>query len=328
MTATDSGGESARLAAARSRFGLPGEGEARPLAGDVGQRRYFRLASRSGASVVLVLYPAPASVPQERWREIRSALAGVGLRVPRLYDDDPASGASLVEDLGDRDLAADLLEAGPADRARLLDEAEELLGPLRRISRTAALRNPAFDAAFFASELAHTRHWALEKNGREPLAEGAAALWEELAGRLARDAADPALCGDPVPTHRDFHANNLMRTADGALALIDFQDLRLGPPDYDPVSLRFERAGTLVPPRDGAFREEVLLQRAWKVLGTFEKMLALGREIYRPHRDAAVRTIRLSTRPGGPFAPLLAFLPGGRVSFPPSGGPRAASRNP
>ena len=35
-----------------------------------------------------------------------------------------------------------------------------------------------------------------------------------------------------------------------------------------------------------------------------------GREVYRPHRDAAVRTIRFFTRPGGPFRPLLGFLPG------------------
>ena len=52
--------------------------------------------------------------------------------------------------------------------------------------------------------------------------------------------------GDPVPTHRDYHANNLMRAPGGQLAAIDFQDLRLGPPDYDPVSLRFERAAEAV----------------------------------------------------------------------------------
>jgi len=101
-----------------------------------------------------------------------------------------------------------------------------------------------------------------------------------------------------------------MRAPDGRIALIDFQDLRLGPPDYDPVSLRFERAGALAPARGEDYREAVLLQRAWKVLGTFEKMLALGREVYRPHRDAAVRTIRGFTRPDGPFRTLLGFLPG------------------
>ena len=310
MTDLAPAGEGAWLPAARSRFGLPASGPVLPLAGDVGQRRYFRLRTAGGAPVVLVLYPAPASPPQERWREIGAALTGAGIRVPELLDDDPSLGVALVEDLGDQDLAAEIREAPDPQRERLLDEAEELLGPLRRIARPAALLNPPFDASFFASELAHTRRWALEHDGATPLDAGRADLWEELAGRLARDAADPALGGDPVPTHRDFHANNLMRAPDGALAVIDFQDLRFGPPDYDPVSLRFERAGTLVPAHGDAYREAVLLQRAWKVLGTFEKMLSLGREIYRPHRESAVRTIRRWTRPGGPFRPLIDLLPG------------------
>lgn len=310
MTRPDPAGVDVRVAAARSRLGLPESGPFQLLAGDVGQRRYVRLRTWADATVVLVLYPEPSTPAQERWREIGAALGREGLRVPALLDDDPASGAALVEDLGDLDLAAEIREAGADERARLVEEAQELLEPLRGMSRSAAALNPPFDAAFFATELAHTRRWALERDGAEPLSPGRAAVWEKVAGRLARDAADPALTGAPVPTHRDFHANNLMRTPEGALALIDFQDLRLGPPDYDPVSLRFERAGALVPARGADFREAVLLQRAWKVLGTFEKMLALGREVYRPHRDAAVRTIRTWTGPGSPFAPLLAFLPG------------------
>ena len=310
MTVPSPAEERERLTAARCRFGLPQAGSARPLAGDVGQRRYFRLESRSGTPVVLVLYPAPSSPAQERWRAIGKALSEAGIRVPALLDDDPATGAALVEDLGDRDLAAQIREAGAEEREDLLDEAEELLVPLRRIARSAASLNPPFDAVFFGSELTHTRRWALERDGHAPLPPDRSALWEETVGRLARDAADPALAGDPVPTHRDFHANNLMRTADGALAVIDFQDLRFGPPDYDPVSLRFERAGTLAEAHGENYAEAVLLQRAWKVLGTFEKMLSFDREVYRPHRDAAVRAIRLWTRPDGPYQPLLAFLPG------------------
>ncbi|HMM36224.1 MAG TPA: phosphotransferase [Thermoanaerobaculia bacterium] len=297
MTLPVPAGLEARVPSACSRFGLPESGPFQLLAGDVGQRRYLRLRTWADATVVLVLYPEPSSPAQERWRRIGEALAREGLRVPALLDDDPASGTALVEDLGDRDLAADLREAAPDERARLLEEAEELLAPLRGMAPEAAL-------------LAHTRRWALEGDGARPLAPERAAEWEELAARLAREAADASRVGGPVPTHRDFHANNLMRTPEGALALIDFQDLRLGHPDYDPVSLRFERAGALVSSSGGDRSEAVLLQRAWKVLGTFEKMLALGREVYRPHRDAALRTIRERTRPNGPFAPLLAFLPG------------------
>ena len=298
----------APLRQARERFGLAGAPAPSPLAGDVGARRYFRQPTTGGGSALLVLYPQPQSLAQANWAAIGAALQAAGVRVPELYADAPDLGAALIEDLGNRDLAMDLAETSTEDRARLLDEAEDVLLPLRSIARIVAARNPAFDAAFFSAELDHTRHWALEKGGREPLEEAQVAVWTERAGVLAHAAADPGATGDAVPTHRDFHANNLMRAPDGRLAAIDFQDLRLGPPDYDPVSLRFERAAEAVPCDSFAYSEAVLLQRAWKVLGTFEKMMLLGRPFYRPHREAARRVIRRHTASRGPFVPLLAFL--------------------
>ena len=307
MTANDPQGEAARLARARERFGLAAAPPCVPLAGDIGARRYFRQSRAGGASVLVVLYPQSASAAQANWAAIAGALARAGVRVPALEDDAPELGAALIEDLGDRDLAMDLADAPREDRPRLLDEAEELLTPIRAIARGAASRNPPFDAAFFAAELDHTRHWALEQGGQEPLEPARRAEWARLAGALAEAAADPSR-GDPVPTHRDYHANNLMRAPDGSLAPIDFQDLRLGPPDYDPASLRFERAGAAVEADAGTVSEAVLLQRAWKVLGTFEKMLRMGRPFYRPHRETARRVLRARTSAGGPFEELLAFL--------------------
>lgn len=298
----------ALLEQARGRFGLAGAPSPVPLAGDVGGRRYFRQPTAGGARVLLVLYPQRDSAAQANWAAVGSALGNAGLRVPALHEDAPDLGAALIEDLGDRDLATDLAEAPAEDRPRLLDEAEDLLLAVRSVPRAVAIRNPPFDAAFFAAELDHTRHWALERGGREPLGASRAAAWSELARELARAAADPRETGDPVPTHRDFHVNNLMRAPGGRLAAIDFQDLRYGPPDYDPVSLRFERAAEPLASDAAAHSEAVLLQRAWKVLGTFEKMLQMGRPFYRPHREAARRVIRRYTAPAGAFAPLLDFL--------------------
>jgi aminoglycoside/choline kinase family phosphotransferase len=301
-----------RLAEAVARFRLPA-GIQTPLAGDAGARRYFRRTAPRRPTVLIVLYPETGSVNQANWAAIGTALAGAGLRVPALLDDAPDLGAALIEDLGDRDLAADIAASPREDRAQLVDEAEELLAAVRTLSPAAARRNPPFDAGFFFRELQHTRHWALEKGGSAPLPSSDASEWDALAGALARAAADPSASGEPVATHRDYHANNLMRAADGRLALIDFQDLRLGPPDYDPVSLRFERAGETVRSDPAAYSEAVLLQRAWKVLGTFEKMLTWGRTIYRPHRETARRVLRSRTSPNGPWAPLLRFLqPPGR----------------
>jgi len=257
----------------------------------------------------VVVYPEARSAAQENWRAIRGGLHSAGLRVPALLADAPEAGAALIEDLGDVDFATELRRASPSGKLLLLDEAERLLDPLRSIDPAVARRNPPFDAAFFGKELEHTRFWALEGGGTTPLSSRDSSDWEELAARLAREAADPSLNGPLVPVHRDFHANNLIRTADGALAMIDFQDLRLGPRDYDGVSLRFERAGAEAPaPPAGRYLPAVLLQRAWKVLGTFEKMLRWGRPVYAPHRETARRVIRERTDRSSPFFPLLRFL--------------------
>jgi aminoglycoside/choline kinase family phosphotransferase len=280
-----------------------------PLAGDIGGRRYFRLAEGRRRATLLVLYPESRSTAQENWRAVRSGLKAVGLRVPELFVDAPEAGAALIEDLGDVDFGTELRRASSSEKLSLLEEAELLLHPLRSIDPAIARRNPPFDAAFFAKELSHTRLWALEKGGASPLSPADADEWEILVALLAREAADASFDGPPVPVHRDFHANNLIRTADGPLAMIDFQDLRLGPRDYDGVSLRFERAGAEAPlPPPGRYRTAVLLQRAWKVLGTFEKMLRWGRPIYTPHRDTARRVIREHTDQTNPYFPLLRFL--------------------
>jgi aminoglycoside/choline kinase family phosphotransferase len=275
----------------------------------VGARRYYRARTRGGASAVLVLYPEAASAAQASWLAIGRALVSAGVRVPRCEDDAPELGAALVEDLGDRGLGDDLRAAAtPGERERLLDEAEDVLDGVRAVNGDAARRNPPFDAAFFSKELAMTRRYALEGDGARSLAPESAERWETLSGELAARA---AAAGAPVATHRDFHADNLMRAPDGRLALIDFQDLRLGPPDYDPVSLRWERAGaadTLAREAPPACDEAVLLQRAWKVLGTFEKMLLLGREVYRPHRDTTLSVLFRATSEGSRFAPMLGLL--------------------
>jgi aminoglycoside/choline kinase family phosphotransferase len=299
------GSLASHLEVAAHSFGLTHQevSQAVRLAGDAGTRSYFRLSRKR----LLVTYPEPFSAAQANWSAIAEALKETGLRVPTQLADDPGAGAALIEDLGDRDLSVELREAPTEEsRSSLLDEAESLLARLRQIGQKAATRNPAFDPAFFAGELAQTRHWYLEEGGASPLAASERQLWEEQTTELCRRAMSAQ--GGLVPVHRDFHANNILRSPEGSLALIDFQDLRLGPPDYDRVSLRFERGGTLVDSDPASFSESVLLQRAWKVLGTFAKLLSWGRETYRPFFDTARSVLRAQTRPGSDFRPLLRFL--------------------
>jgi len=175
--------------------------------------------------------------------------------------------------------------------------------------------NPPFDAELFRRELDLAREAVFDLYLREPLTPDERDVHDRWASALAAEieAHPRALC------HRDFHGNNLFPLEDG-VAAIDFQDMRSGPDAYDLASLLWERT-TLdwMTPRIaedairgfavarglelGPFRERfdrVLLQRAWKVCGTFARAVSQGKgEAYRRYLPGEVRLVRrlLTDRP-------------------------------
>ena len=101
--------------------------------------------------------------------------------------------------------------------------------------------------------------------------------------------------------HRDYHLNNLFFLPTGEAAMIDVQDVLVGPDTYDAVSLLEERAmGELVTAEERLLLRQawaettgatdgwearwsrVRLQRALKVIGTFARLDACGRSGYGP----------------------------------------------
>jgi hypothetical protein len=162
--------------------------------------------------------------------------------------------------------------------------------------------NPPFDARFFAgSQHAAPCLFYLQK----PLSPGRGAgnAWADA---LSREIVRTAPC------HRDYHGNNLFPLEDG-VAWIDFQDLRSGPDSYDIASLLWERttldwmsedlAASVIESFAKARKidasdlrsrfDRVLLQRAWKVCGTFARAVAQGRgEGYRRYLPGEFALVR------------------------------------
>ncbi|HKD10655.1 MAG TPA: phosphotransferase [Thermoanaerobaculia bacterium] len=273
------------------------------LPGDVGRRRYLRLLLGDGRSVLGVVYPAEETESRLRWNAARNVLRG-RVRVPALIADDQ-EGNQLVEDFGRVDVAT-LLAAEPENRAAWLERAADSAALFAGTPDPGI--NPCFDSAFFRRELDLTREAVFELWLQAPLSASDRAAHDAWAQSLAEEiAAHPqVLC------HRDYHGNNLFPMG-AAVGAIDFQDLRTGPDSYDLASLLWERttlawmtpqvadavierfAGALG--RDpGALRqrlERVLLQRAWKVCGTFARAVAHGRgEIYRSFLPGELRLVR------------------------------------
>lgn len=281
------------------------------LPGDVGRRRYLRLALADGSTLLGVFYPPEEEGARQRWLAARAALES-RVRVPALLAED-GEGNQLLEDFGPGDLAS-LLAARPAARRVWLERAVTVAGRIAEIPDPVV--NDPFDPAFFFRELSLAREAVFDLWLGAPLDAKERALHDEWAHSLAREICEHprALC------HRDFHGNNLF-PVDDEVAAIDFQDMRSGPDAYDVASLLWERT-TLEWMEPGqateairAFKalrgiedrgfarrfDRVLLQRAWKVCGTFARAVAQGRgETYRrylPRELALVR--RLLTEKDG-----------------------------
>jgi N-acetylmuramate 1-kinase len=208
---------------------------ARPLAGDVSPRRYERLAAADGRTAILALYPPEVRGTCARFAATTELLAGAGVPVPRVLGVDCERGWMLVEDLGEQTLA-DLRQRPWEELAAWFEDAAALARRIAALpSAAVGDLNPPLDLALLERELAQTRRLFLEPRGLTVA--GLDPAMHTVCALLAADA--------PVPCHRDYMARNLMPMAPGRVAVLDHQDLRLGPPAYDMASLLND---TLFPP--------------------------------------------------------------------------------
>lgn len=254
------------------------------LSGDVSPRRYARVVLNGGTTAILATYPEEVRDVCPRFLRTSELLAGAGVRVPHIFAADCESGWMLLEDFGPRTLAE---QQRPWSELRLdFARALEMIGRIASLPvETVACLNPVLGRDLLRRELAQT--WDLFLAPRELT--GGCALTAALTAAL------DALCdrlGDetPVPCHRDFMVRNLMPVAEAErIAVLDHQDLRLGPPEYDLASLLND---TLFPPAE--IEEEFLAaadrvgyhraaaQRTLKAVGTYTKFSLRGANRHLP----------------------------------------------
>jgi len=247
-----------------------------PLTGDVSPRRYSRVVLDGGGSAILATYPPEIHATCSRFLRTTEICAAAGVRVPRVLSSDCEAGWMLLEDLGPQTLGEWGQGRPWSELAPWFDTALEIAGRIARLpvfpaSPDLQELNPRLGAEMLRRELAQTWDLFLEPRGLLADAELAAGL------RAALDVLCDTLGGEtPVVCHRDFMVRNLMPLDGGEVAVLDHQDLRLGPPLYDAASLLND---TLFPP---AAEEEALVA----------SLIARpdGRVQY--HRAAAQRTLK------------------------------------
>ena len=221
------------------------------LAGDGSDRSYYRIKAPAIAKPVVLMQLSgndARALGEGRydWLEIANILAVHGVKVPRLVKSMPAQAAIIIEDYGNVMLetrAIQWLAANePAKVFDLYANANQILIHFLEIKVPAGLREQrpvwtrrAFDEERFEWELNF-----FQKKFVEPVAK--INFDDRQLTAFQRETKDLAATLARVPqhfVHRDFHSRNLMVFED-KLAVIDFQDARLGPASYDAVSLCFD----------------------------------------------------------------------------------------
>jgi hypothetical protein len=206
------------------------------LAGDASNRMYFRLRTGEEETRILALLPSPFEPDELPFLQVAELLRLVPWRIPEIYEVKGELGILLLEDLGDNLLQEEAAACGCERKRALYRKAVLMLAALQ--SRGRELENGkylpfriAFDASKFFDELVFFRTHFLEDLAGAKLRDAERGELDEDFHRLASELASQpyALC------HRDYHSRNLI--AGEELAVIDFQDARMGPRCYDLVSL-------------------------------------------------------------------------------------------
>ncbi|MFM4847865.1 aminoglycoside phosphotransferase family protein [Aeromonas rivipollensis] len=195
------------------------------ISGDASFRRYFR-----GGGLVWV-DANPKTEKNHEFVRNAAALHAVGLLAPEVRAVDYEQGLLAVSDLGDTQLI------GCLNDGNVLAWYGKAIGLLPRLGAVGLALEP-FDEAFMARENAIFPEWLLGHHLNLSLDESERQLLDEMFAYLTEN----NLAQPQGVMHRDFHSRNLMVCGgdtpdDSRLAVIDFQDMVMGPLSYDLVSL-------------------------------------------------------------------------------------------
>jgi len=205
------------------------------VSGDASFRRYFR-AQTAGHSFIAVDAP-PAHENSQQFCQVAGFFEKHQVRVPEVIAFNEQHGFMLLEDLGDKQLLAQL-NTNNADYYYGL--ALDALLQLQKINPEEFCANdfpiPDYDADKLLQEMQLFQEWFLKKL----LAMDLTRSEQQLIADTQQAIVAAVLQQPRVCVHRDYHSRNLMLLGAAGkeqVAMIDFQDAVIGPISYDLVSL-------------------------------------------------------------------------------------------
>lgn len=296
----------------------------RPASADASFRRYFRVDTPDGQSLIVMDAPPP----QEDVRpfvKVAELFSATGVSVPAILAQDTERGFLLLSDLGSTTY---LQQLNPDTAHKLYIDAIDALILLQVQSRPGML--PVYDRELLHRELMLFPDWYITRHLKATLTDAQSADLNRVFDVLLAN----NLAQAQVYVHRDYHSRNLMVMNKGNPGILDFQDAVYGPITYDLVSLlrdayiqwdeelvldwviryweRARRAGLPVSHDVDAFYRDfefMGLQRHLKVLGIFARLYHRdGKDGYLNDMPMVMDYTRKTAYRYKEFAPLIRLL--------------------
>ncbi len=206
----------------------PGDVRLEPVAGDASSRKYFRVFSH-GSTSILCVDNAFAAFSGERYPflAVQKLLSAASVPVPAVIGHDKSHGLILLEDCGDTMLQ----NLPPGNLREAYRKAVDIMVAVQSISgrKTELPFNRSFDEEKLMFEfdffLEHAPRGAFPEKTRDLLRNEFLSISQRMQQHRHF-----------VLNHRDYHSRNIL-VRDKNLFVIDFQDARMGLPQYDAVSL-------------------------------------------------------------------------------------------
>ena len=209
----------------------PGDIRLEPVTRDASSRKYFRVFSHDSTSILCVDNEFAAfSGKHYPFLTVHELLSAASVPVPAIIGHDKSHGLILQEDCGDI-MLQNLAPGDPQNLCAAYLKAIEIMIVIQSIdSRKKEL---PFNRSFDEEKLMFEFDFFLENAPEGAFSEKNKALLRNEFLSISRRMLLPRHF---VLNHRDYHSRNIL-VKNGILFVIDFQDARMGLPQYDAVSL-------------------------------------------------------------------------------------------
>lgn len=289
------------------------------LAGDASSRKYYRVVCDEKSWVLMFWEPFSENVEDYPLLSVLNHFEKHKINTPKILAKSPKEGLLLQEDLGDLTLERKFWENQNQELSlpfykQAIDEIIKIHYPASLDKTNCTAFKIAFDIEKFTWELNYALKYLLQELCEIPFEPSEVKALQSDFHNIAS-----ILHKEPkFISHRDYHSRNLM-IKHGKMRVIDFQDARLGPIQYDLVSLfrdsyvdlqphiadnlmkyyLSERAKVYEPIKDMKHFDEIYeiqsVQRCFKACGSFASFYVMRKDTrYLKYLSKTLKQVRSS----------------------------------